>query len=508
MTQPQGDLQPREVARRYAVLAEIGRGGMGVVWRAEDRVIGRQVALKELRLPEGLPSEERGVFEERVLREARAAGRLNDPAVVTVYDLVSDEGITYLVMELIEAPTLAELVAAQGPLPANQVAKLAAQVLPALESAHAAGIVHRDVKPSNIMVLPSGRVKLTDFGIAQAADDPRLTTTGALIGSPTYMAPERIRESAATPASDMWSLGATLFFAVEGRQPFERPTTAATMHAIMYDVPYLTKCQGPLASVIMGLLINSADARLTAQQVRSLLDLVPTQQMQTLPVPNQTVPNQTQPNQTGPNQTRQALGPGYPTQPHDSPTNVMPAPPRRWRSKIITAAIALAAVVAAFFGGMLTNKSISSGTSVERPANATRTWTYGLDGDLPEFSLSNRACAAGRLEAGRSFPSSTSCDQSHDIEVFAEDSYYQGVTYLGVTDLSRYGEAFCGMIFARVNAYAGPGKDKLNFATLIPSEKAWTTQTGDIGRVSRDIYCVLFNKDFSQLHQSQVKAPS
>ncbi|HET9142611.1 serine/threonine-protein kinase, partial [Actinophytocola sp.] len=268
---PVPPLEQRLIAGRYAVLREIGRGGMGIVWLAEDRMIGRRVAIKELHLPDGVPPDERAVFEERVLREARTAGRLNDPAIVIVYDVVQEHGNTYIVMELIEAPTLADVVRQNGPLPQDSVVALAGQLLPALESAHAAGIVHRDVKPSNVMLLPNGRVKLTDFGIAQSLDDPRLTTSGVLIGSPTYLAPERIHGADADAASDLWALGAVLFFAVEGYSPYERSSTAATMHAITTEVPYLTRCQGPLASVIMGLMIGSPAARLSATQVRGLL---------------------------------------------------------------------------------------------------------------------------------------------------------------------------------------------------------------------------------------------
>ncbi|WP_019818721.1 serine/threonine-protein kinase, partial [Saccharomonospora saliphila] len=261
----------RSISGRYTVTRELGRGGMGVVWRAEDTLIGRPVAIKELRLPEG--AEDTGVFQERVLREVRAGGRLNDPAVVTVFDVVADGDTTYIVMELVEAPTLADLVREHGPLPQERVASIGEQVLTALAAAHEAGIVHRDVKPGNIMVAPDGRVKLTDFGIAQAVDDPRLTTSGMLVGSPAFMAPERVAGHEALPASDLWSLGATLFYAVEGSVPFERSTTAATLHAIMNDVPYLSRAQGPLASAIMGLMITSPEARISAAQARHLVSL-------------------------------------------------------------------------------------------------------------------------------------------------------------------------------------------------------------------------------------------
>jgi hypothetical protein len=261
----------RPIANRYAVLEEIGRGGMGIVWLAEDRTIGRRVAIKELRVPGGVPPQERTVFEARVLREARAAGRLNDPGVVTVHDVLQEDGATYIVMELVEAPTLADLVAREGPLPQDRVARLAEPLLSALQAAHAAGVVHRDVKPSNILVLPNGRVKLTDFGIAQSTDDTRLTSSGAVIGSPAYIAPERLHGDETDARSDLWALGAVLFFAVEGSSPFERPTTAATIAAVLKDKPELTRCDGPLASVITGLLDAAPEARPTAAEVNAQL---------------------------------------------------------------------------------------------------------------------------------------------------------------------------------------------------------------------------------------------
>ena len=273
----------RLVAGRYAVLDELGRGGVGVVWRAQDQVIGRQVALKELRIPPGLGPSEHDLFVQRVLREARTAGALSDPAIVTVYDVVPEGGAMYIVMELINATTLAELVAS-GPLSEQRATELGLQVLSALETAHAAGIVHRDVKPSNIMVLADDRVKLADFGIAQAMDDPSLTATGGIMGSPGYMAPELFHGDPPSPATDLWSLGATLFHVVEGRAPFQRDSTAATMHAIMYDDPQLRRCHGPLAAVIMGLLVHAPDKRLTAAGVRSQLASATTRAVSTTDV--------------------------------------------------------------------------------------------------------------------------------------------------------------------------------------------------------------------------------
>jgi len=250
----------RLVAGRYATIRELGRGGMGVVWLAEDQVIGRRVALKELRTTET----------ERVLSEVRTAGRLNSPNVVAIHDVIADGGATYIVMELVEAPTLTDLMARRT-FSEDEVAGIALQTLSALEAAHAAGIVHRDVKPSNIMVASDGTVKLADFGIARAMDDPGLTATGGIMGSPGYMAPELFAGQRPSPASDLWALGATVFHAIEGHSPFQRDTTAATMHAIMYEEPVIRRARGPLADVITGLLHQHPDRRLTAAQTRALL---------------------------------------------------------------------------------------------------------------------------------------------------------------------------------------------------------------------------------------------
>ena len=191
--------------------------------------------------------------------------------MVTVYDVVTDEGVDHIVMELVEAPTLAEVVATRGPLDERSTTTVALQLLSALRTAHESGVVHRDVKPSNVMLGPGGRVRLADFGIAQAADDPRLTMSGAVVGSPAYMSPERLEGAPATPASDMWALGATLFHAAEGRGPFGRETTAATIAAVLHaDVPAL-HTRGPLGAVISGLLQRDPQARLGGQQAMALL---------------------------------------------------------------------------------------------------------------------------------------------------------------------------------------------------------------------------------------------
>lgn len=263
--------EARIVADRYTVISELGRGGMGVAWLAEDQVIGRRVALKELSANSLAPAEWAS-FQQRVLREARAAGQLNDPAVVMVYDVIIEDSSIFLVMELVEAPTLLQVIMDHGPLPADRIIEITRKLLHALRKAHDAGIVHRDVKPSNIMVFEDGTVKLADFGLARATEDTRVTLSGGVAGTPGYIPPELLRGETATPACDLWSLGATLFCAVEGAPPFERDSIAATLHAILYEDMKLTRAEGKLAAVINGLLTRPVNKRLTAEQVLTLLD--------------------------------------------------------------------------------------------------------------------------------------------------------------------------------------------------------------------------------------------
>jgi serine/threonine protein kinase len=242
----------RLIADRYALIAPLGRGGMGVVWRAQDAVLGREVDIKEVVFPATMPEAERRPARARVMREARAAARLNHPAAVTLYDVVTDQGGTFIVMELVNAPTLADLVREGGPLPVERVAEIGVQVAGALEAAHAAGIVHRDVKPGNVMVGERGVAKLADFGIASLQGDPQLTSTGLVIGSPAYMAPEQAKGEPSGPAADFWALGATMFYAVEGGPPFDRGASIATLAAVVNDPPRRPERAGPLAPRSIG----------------------------------------------------------------------------------------------------------------------------------------------------------------------------------------------------------------------------------------------------------------
>jgi eukaryotic-like serine/threonine-protein kinase len=262
----------RLVANRYALKAPLGRGGMGVVWRAQDAVLGREVAVKEVVFPPAMADDERRPAQARVMREARAAARLNHPGAVTLYDVVRDHGGTFIVMELVDAPTLADLVRAGGPLPVQRVAAIGAQVASALEAAHAAGIVHRDVKPGNVMVPESGMAKLADFGIASLQGDPQLTSTGLVIGSPAYMAPEQAKGEQSGPPADLWALGATMFYAVEGEPPFDRGTSIATLAAVVNEPPRPPRRAGALAPLITALLSKDPASRPSGPKVRAWLD--------------------------------------------------------------------------------------------------------------------------------------------------------------------------------------------------------------------------------------------
>ena len=246
---------------------------MGAVWLGEDKLAGRQVAVKELRAPDGLTDEERDVFRKRALQEARSAARLSHPNAVTLHDIVPatpEDDAVYLVMEYVDGATLAQLVQRGGPVLPERAAGIALQLLSILEAAHSLGIVHRDIKPSNIMVTANGQVKLTDFGIAHMVGGTRLTGSG-VIGTPAYMAPEQIQGQSITPAVDLWALGATLFDVAEGHNPFDRETTVATFHAIlMADLP-VPASPPPLGTVISGLLVRDPGQRITIAQARQLL---------------------------------------------------------------------------------------------------------------------------------------------------------------------------------------------------------------------------------------------
>jgi hypothetical protein len=261
----------RVIAGRYNLVEPIGRGAMGVVWRARDRLLDRDVAIKEVVLDAALAPDERENAYQRTLREARTAARLSHRGLVTVFDVVEEDGRPWIVMELVISRSLEAMITSDGPLPPRRACRIGQQLLAALAVAHAAGVLHRDVKPSNVLIAQEPgtrdgeRAVLTDFGIAQFQGDPRLTQTGMVMGSPGFTAPERIRGGSATPASDLWSLGATIYAAVEGHGPYEdRGGPITTMTAIINeDAPYARK-GGTLAQVVDALLRRNPAARPSA----------------------------------------------------------------------------------------------------------------------------------------------------------------------------------------------------------------------------------------------------
>lgn len=261
----------RLVAGRYRLRALLGRGGMGSVWLADDEVLERKVAIKEVDLPPAAGSDEHDLLRERVIREARTAARLDHPNVVRIFDVAEDEDRPWIVMEVLTGCTLSEEVRDHGPLSPARAANVGLALLDALEAAHRVGVVHRDVKPANVQLCEGGRVVLTDFGIASSASDSSITRTGEVVGSPAYMSPERARGETLGQPSDLFSLGATLYHAVEGRPPFDRGTPLATLTAVVHDSPGPFASAGPLRPVLVGLLAKRPEERWEPARVRAAL---------------------------------------------------------------------------------------------------------------------------------------------------------------------------------------------------------------------------------------------
>ncbi|QVQ55191.1 protein kinase [Spiractinospora alimapuensis] len=262
----------RVVGDRYRLTEELGRGGMGRVWRAHDTRLDRTVAVKELLLPAGMAADERARLATRMEREARAAAMGSHPGIVSVHDVVEHDGRPWIVMEFLSGRSLRDLVQSDGPVAARNVARWVGELLDALVTAHRLGIVHRDVKPANVMITESGRAVLTDFGIAQVSGASDLTGTSGVVGSPGYIAPERLHFVPATPASDLWSLGATTYYAVQGVGPFQRATAEETVRAALSEEPAPIHAEGSLPALVAGLLRKEPAQRMTAEQARALLD--------------------------------------------------------------------------------------------------------------------------------------------------------------------------------------------------------------------------------------------
>ncbi|WTB23028.1 protein kinase [Streptomyces virginiae] len=269
-----GQDEGRLLAGRYRLSAVLGKGGMGTVWRAQDETLGRTVAVKELRFSTGVDEDEKRRLITRTLREAKAIARIRSGGAVTVYDVVDEDGRPWIVMELIEGPSLAEFIRENGPLTPHRAAEVGLAVLDVLRAAHGQGILHRDVKPSNVLIAGNGRVVLTDFGIAQVEGDPSVTSTGMLVGAPSYISPERARGHKPGPPADMWSLGGLLYASVEGVPPYDKGSALATLTAVMTEPVDPPKNAGPLTEVIYGLLAKDPTHRLDDARTRAMLGAV------------------------------------------------------------------------------------------------------------------------------------------------------------------------------------------------------------------------------------------
>ncbi|MEU0003139.1 protein kinase [Streptomyces sp. NPDC006314] len=266
------DADFRVIAGRYRLEARIGRGGMGVVWRASDQVLGRRVAVKELLPDDSLPDDDARRRSDRTFREARAVAQLRHPHIIVVHDVVEQDERPYLVMELVDGGSLADRIARQGPVDAAEAARIGIALLSAVHTAHEAGVLHRDIKPANVLIeAGTDRIVLTDFGIAQVAGATTLTETGAFVGSPEYTAPERMSGLRTGPESDLWSLGALLCTVLSGESPFRRDSLGGILHAVVTDEIRPPAQAEPLLPVVRGLLERDPDRRLGAADAERML---------------------------------------------------------------------------------------------------------------------------------------------------------------------------------------------------------------------------------------------
>ncbi|MER6347660.1 serine/threonine-protein kinase [Streptomyces sp. NPDC001595] len=375
---------------RFELIERLGSGGMGTVWRARDTVLHREVALKAVR-PD---AEASPAVRERVLREARALARLNSPHVVTVHQIVEADPHPWIVMELVPGRSLQERLS-DGPLRPAEAARVGRQILAALRVAHAAGIQHRDVKPANVLLSPDGTAVLTDFGIAALQGSSALTATGELVGSPEYMAPERIRGLDDDPASDLWSLGLVLYVCVEGVSPLRRATTLATLAAVLDDAVPPPVRSGPLAPVLQALLVRDPAARPDAARLDALLARAE----------SGAPPRWDQATVTA------APTPPLPPPPLAAPTTrqdlPVPARPHRRRGTALAAALAAVVAVVVAAGLVLTLSSPDDGGPADGTA-ASRTSTSPAPGPRQGNTTAQRSADPTPSPGRSSSPGRTS----------------------------------------------------------------------------------------------------
>jgi hypothetical protein len=327
------DSRPNLIAERYRLVGQIGQGGMGRVWAARDELLARDVAVKELVPAAGLTEPELRALRERTIREARAIAMLDHPNVVRIFDVVFDRGEPWIVMELVPSRSLFDTVRDDGPMAPDRVARVGLGVLAALRAAHRAGLLHRDVKPGNVLLAHDGRVVLTDFGLATAAGDAGMTSTGIVLGSPQYLAPERALDGEIGPAADLWSLGATLYAAVEGRPPYVRSSPMATLAALATELPAPPERAGVLRHALTALLQRDPARRADAGTAQRLLlaatspSAAPPPELPRYEHPTFAVPHQRTPAPVLPPAAAATSGSG-PTAPADPLAVLEPSPAR------------------------------------------------------------------------------------------------------------------------------------------------------------------------------------
>ncbi|MBK3571576.1 serine/threonine-protein kinase, partial [Streptomyces sp. MBT62] len=353
----------RVIAGRYRLEKRLGRGGMGVVWRATDQLLGRQVAVKEIAQDDSLSEEEARQHRDRTLREARAVAQLRHPHIIVVHDVVEQDERPYIVMELIDGGSLADRISTHGPVDAAEAARIGIALLGALRTAHAAGVLHRDIKPANVLLdttadgpdpdrtasdeAEAARVVLTDFGIAQVAGATTLTENGAFVGSPEYTAPERMSGVRTGPASDLWSLGALLCTVLSGESPFRRDSLGGILHAVVFDEIRPPEEARPLLPVVRGLLERDPERRLVAAEAERMLRAF----LKTGRTPKAAAGRTAHP-APGYTPTQQdvplrELAPPEPSIPSPTPAVTEVPPPRRSTRGVLVAALLVAAMAGA-----------------------------------------------------------------------------------------------------------------------------------------------------------------